>query len=126
MLWNDFFKTVKLKGGDRIEKGDYVDAVGKWVNKNDTFRNESDRKKVEKRFKAFLKSLRGFDDWDTAGGDMKRWEAYQLKRWEAYADLETEDKDLPESLLNKAAIDAYEAKKIEAAKKAEEAKKKKK
>ena len=123
---NDFFKTVKLKGGDRIEKGDYVDAVGKWVNKNDTFRNESDRKKVEKRFKAFLKSLRGFDDWDTAGGDMKRWEAYQLKRWEAYADLETEDKDLPESLLNKAAIDAYEAKKIEAAKKAEEAKKKKK
>jgi hypothetical protein len=114
--WDDAsFKAYKRTNEDIIDVNNYKAVVGKWAEKSDTFRKESeDCKKLEKRFKAFLESLRGFDDWGAKDGDMKRWETYQLERWKQYKDLSVKKEDLPESLPNKEAIDAYNKKKAEA------------
>jgi len=89
---------------EEIYRNTYRKTVEAWVKKNDSLRNVADRKKLKERFKMFLKSLKGFTDWDTAGGTIKDWENYQLKRWEAYKDLTKQDKDLPESLTTRKEI----------------------
>lgn len=97
--WNDnSFEPIKNKDTqEHVRKINYKNITEKWVEKNDALRKKSkDRKKLEERCELFLKSLRGFTDWDTKGGTMKEWKDYQLKRWEAYKDLTNED--LPNSL----------------------------
>ena len=111
--WDNPYFERKIKNKDTnefIEAGDYQDITKQWVNKNDTFRGVKDRKKLEKRFKLFLQSLKGFTDWNTEGGTIKDWEDYQLKRWEAYKDLTKKDGDLPKSLTTREQIREAEKK----------------
>ena len=89
---------------ESIGRRDYEDVTEQWVKKNDSLRNVADREKLEERFKMFLKSLKGFTDWNTEGGTIKDWKDYQLKRLEAYKDLTKRDKDLPESLTTRKEI----------------------
>ena len=85
----------------KIGKNTYRETVEAWVKKNNACRlNAEGREKLEERFKMFLKSLKGFTDWDTVKG----WEAYQLKRLEAYKNLTKRDKDLPKSLTTRKEI----------------------
>jgi hypothetical protein len=104
--WEDSsFREVNNKDTKKsIEKRDYEDVTKQWVKKNDSLRNAEDRKKLEERVEMFLKSLKGFTDWDTEGGTIKDWEDYQLKRLEVYKDLTKQDKDLPKSLTTREEI----------------------
>ncbi len=106
ILWkNKSFKAVKHKDTNQnVGEEDYQKITENWEKKNSTFRSVSDRKNLEKRFGEFLKSLRGFDDWDTEGGTIKDWEDYQLKRLEVYKDLTKKDEDLPKSLTTREEI----------------------
>ena len=108
---DESFNEKKIKETEgKIEKNTYQEIVKAWGKKNNAVRNVTDREKLEGRFERFMKSLKGFTDWNTAGGDIKDWEKYQLKRWEAYKDLTKADEDLPKSLTTRKEIRKAEKK----------------
>lgn len=105
-LLDGFFKEQPIKDTEeKIGEGTYRKTVKAWKERNNNaLRNVTNREELERRFEMFIKSLKGFTDWDTVGGKIEDWEDYQLKRWEAYKDLTKADKDLPESLTTREAI----------------------
>ena len=109
---DESFKKQTIKDTEKeISKVTYEKIVKAWKEKNDNaLRNVTNREELEKRFEMFIKSLKGFTDWNTAGGTIKDWEDYQLKRWEDYKDLTKEDKELPQSLTTREAIRKAEEK----------------
>ena len=105
-LLDGSFKEQPIKDTEeKIGEGTYRKTVKAWKERNNNaLRNVTNREELERRFEMFIKSLKGFTDWDKEKGTIKDWEDYQLKRWEAYKDLTKADKDLPESLTTREAI----------------------